>query len=66
METQNLITKREAAVRAGVILRTIDNWLRTEKLTKHTNGLGQVRIDQDELDGLLRFEPVAAVPSSDR
>lgn len=66
MDTKNLITKREAATRAGVTTRSIDNWLITKKLTKHVNGLGQVRVDADELDRLLKFQPVPAVVSSDR
>lgn len=67
MTANTLITKREAADRAGVIIRTVNNWLALGKLTKHVNGLGQVRIDADELDRLLRFQPVnAAVDSANR
>lgn len=66
--TENiLITKRAAAERAGVIVRTVDNWLAVGKLTKHVNGLGQVRISAEELDRLLKFQPVsAAVDSANR
>lgn len=67
MTEKNLITKGEAASRARVTMRSIDNWLHTGKLTKHVNGLGQVRIDADELDRQMTFVPVTpAVVSSDR
>lgn len=57
---QNLIDKAEAARRAGRGIRTVENWLRDGRLTKHKNGLGQVRVDADELDRLLAFVPVVA------
>jgi hypothetical protein len=63
MEKKNLIKKSDAARRAGKTERSIDNYLREGKLTKHVNGLGQVRIDAEELEQLLTFVPV--VVSSD-
>lgn len=55
------ITKREAAARAGVIVRTIDNWLAAGRLTKHRDGVGHVRIDAAELTRLITPRPVAVI-----
>ena len=53
----NLITKAAAARRAGVSTRTIDYWLRVNKLTKYRNGLGHIFVDADALEELIT--PVA-------
>jgi len=64
---KNLITKPEACAMAGVKIRTLENWLHDGKITKHVNGLGQVRVDLDELKTLLEFRPVTpAVESASR
>lgn len=39
-------------------MRTMSRWLADGKLTKHTDGLGHVRIDAEELDRLTTPQPV--------
>ena len=63
MANQRLITKKEACALAGITARTLDLWFRQEKITKYVNGLGAVRVDEDELIQLITFVP--AVASSD-
>lgn len=45
----NYLTKREAAQRARVSVRTIDRWRKKGLLTSHRVGPRLVRIDPDEL-----------------
>jgi hypothetical protein len=54
---QNLITRNEAAARAGVGPRTIDYWRKHEKITTYWNARGQVRLDPEEIDDLTAFAP---------
>lgn len=63
MAKQPLITKNEAATRAGVTLRTIDNWFHRGWLTKYENGRGRVGIDPGELDELITYVPAVSSPS---
>jgi len=55
-----LITRREAADRASVGLRTVDRWLAEGRLTRHKDGLGRVTISPLELDELTTPRPVSA------
>lgn len=64
MTNKPLITKSEAARRAEVTSRTIDNWFYRGWLTKHKNGRGRVGVDPEELHDLITYVP--AVPSADR
>ena len=64
MADKELITKNEAADRAGVTLRTIDNWFSRGWLTKHRDGRGRVGIDAGELDELITFVPVVVSADS--
>jgi phage terminase Nu1 subunit (DNA packaging protein) len=57
------ITRQQAASRAGVNLRTIDNWTRTGVVTKHVDGVGRTWIDGAELDELLKPVPVVDSPA---
>jgi hypothetical protein len=63
MANKPLITKNEAATRAEVTLRTIDNWFHRGWLTKHKNARGQVGIDPEELDALITYVPAVSSPS---
>lgn len=56
----NLITRDEAAVRAGVKIRTIDHWRREQKIKTYRNGAGHVRLDADEIDEFLTMKAVSA------
>ena len=56
---ETLITRAEAAARAGVSVPTVDYWRRTDRLTTHKNDLGHVRVDADELDRLIIQKPVS-------
>jgi predicted site-specific integrase-resolvase len=56
----DLITRRGAADRAGVDVRTVDYWRRTGKLTEHRDGRGRVWVEVEELDRLLKPVPVSA------
>jgi phage terminase Nu1 subunit (DNA packaging protein) len=57
---QNLITRKQAASRAGVDPRTVDNWRRAGLLTTYTKRGSRtlVWIDADQLDSLTRPQPV--------
>lgn len=57
---QVLITRNEAAERAGVRPRTIDYWRRHGKIKTYKNGRGQVFLDADEIDGMLVAKVVIA------
>lgn len=46
------LTRKEAAERAGVSLRTIANCLADGRLTRHKDKLGRVMIDAAEVDAL--------------
>lgn len=52
-ENTDWLTRQEAADRAGVTVRTIDNWVLNGVLTKHLGGIRRVRIDAAELDAFL-------------
>jgi hypothetical protein len=64
MANTPLISKRDAATRAGVTTRTIDNWFHKGWLTKYRDGRGHVGIDPDQLYDLITYVP--AVASADR
>jgi excisionase family DNA binding protein len=49
----NLISRQDAADRAGVGIRTVDHWRRTGKISTYRDGLGHVRLDPEEVDDLL-------------
>ena len=51
--TELLITRKEAAQRAGVHVRTVDYWRRSGKLKTLRDGLGRVSIDPEELSTLI-------------
>lgn len=57
---RNLITRAEACDRAGVSMRTMDRWLFTGRLTKYTDARGQVRVDADELESRIAYQPAGA------
>lgn len=57
METTTRLTRKQAADRAGVGVRTVDNWRRAGKLTTYRTRGHQVRIDQAELDNYLEIAP---------
>lgn len=61
---KNLITRAEAAVRAGVDPRTIDNWRQAGLLTTYSKrgGRGEPRvlIDPAQLDKITAPQPVPA------
>lgn len=60
-DTKNLITRVQAAARAGVSPRTIDNWRKEGLLTTYTrrgSTVARVLIDQDELDRVTSVQPV--------
>ena len=54
-ERKTLITRQEAAARAGVSPRTIDNWRKIGLLTTYSQrGVKErIRVDQAELDLLI-------------
>lgn len=54
------ITRKEAAERAGVPVRTIDYWRRTRKITNYADGRGRVWVDAEEIDDLSEIKPVSA------
>lgn len=56
---KNLITRERARLRAGVGLRTIDRWLHDGRLVKYTDAFGRVRVDADELDRLIGYQPAS-------
>lgn len=56
---QTWLTRAEAAVRAGVDVRTIDRWIQAGHLTRYRAGAGKklgfaVQIRASELDALLQ------------
>lgn len=55
--TRELISRDEAARRAGVSVRTVGRWVFQGRLTKYTDGLGHVRIDAAELRELTTPQP---------
>jgi excisionase family DNA binding protein len=55
--TGTLITRKQAAQRAGVHVRTVDYWRRTGKLRTHRDGLGRVSLDSQELEELITPQP---------
>jgi predicted site-specific integrase-resolvase len=61
---KNLITRTEAAARAGVDRRTIDRWRSSGLLPTYTRRAGRteprVMIDADELDKLITPKLVPA------
>lgn len=58
------LTRRAAALRAGLNLRTVDRMLSDGRLTRHKDGLGRVRIDTAELDGLTTLHTADDAPQS--
>lgn len=48
------LTRAEAASRARVDVRTIDRWLRDNKIRKYHTVTGRVRISTRELDRLMQ------------
>lgn len=60
---QNLITRKQAADRAGVDPRTVDNWRRAGLLTTYTKRGSRtlVWLDAEELESLI--QPVQVVPA---
>ena len=57
MDTQLLITRKQAATRAGVDVRTVDNWRRVGKLTTYRTRGHRVLVDQAQLDSYLEIAP---------
>ena len=57
MDPENLITRRQAATRAGVDVRTVDYWRTRGKLTTYRTRGRHVRIDPAELDDYLKTAP---------
>lgn len=61
--TNTLITRQEAAARAGVSPRTIDNWRKDGLLTTYTrrasSRTARIMVDGDQLDSLIQPQPVA-------
>lgn len=55
--TTEWLTRRQAADRAGVHLRTVATWLSTGVLTRHRVGVNGVRVDAAEVDALLTPTP---------
>lgn len=57
--SKDLITRQQAADRAGLSIQTIDRYLAQGLLTKYKAGPTKrfVRVDSAELDELLRPEP---------
>lgn len=54
-----MLTRREAAARAGVNIRTIDRWIRERKLTGYrAPGTRPVMIDAEELTELTTLRPI--------
>lgn len=56
----SLITRIEAAHRAGVSPRTIDRWIRQERLIKYVDAQGHVSVDEFALLRLITPVPVRA------
>jgi hypothetical protein len=54
-----MITRRAAADRAKVSLRTLARLLANGTLTKHKDALGRVWVDEAEVDALATPQPVA-------
>jgi hypothetical protein len=50
-----LVTRSEAAVYAGVTLRTVDRWTVQKLVKKYINPRGQVRLDLREIKRLCQF-----------
>lgn len=57
MNPENLITRKEAADRAGVDVRTVDYWRGRGRLTTYRTRGRHVRIDPAELDDYLKTAP---------
>jgi hypothetical protein len=57
--TKNMLSRADAAAVAGVSLRTMARMLADGKLTKHTDGLGRVWVDPEELEELITPKPAA-------
>jgi len=57
MDPENLITRKQAADRAGVDVRTVDYWRRVGKLTTYRTRGHHVRIDPAQLDSYLKVAP---------
>ena len=57
MDTHDLITRKQAADRAGVDVRTVDYWRGRGKLTTYRTRGRHVRISQAELDDYLKTAP---------
>jgi excisionase family DNA binding protein len=55
-----MITRRQAADRAGVNVRTVDLWCRNGKLTGHKDGRGRVWVKEEELNRLLTPQPMTS------
>lgn len=52
-----MITRKEAATRAGVDVRTVDYWRREGKLTTYRTRGRHIRIDPAQLDNYLGVVP---------
>lgn len=57
MDPENLITRKQAATRAGVDVRTVDYWRRAGKLKTYRTRGRHVRIDPAQLDAYLGVSP---------
>lgn len=55
-----LISRQEAAEKAGVSPRTIDYWRRRQYLTTYKRRGHFVMVDEDELDAYLQASPEPA------
>lgn len=55
-----LISRQQAAARAGVKIRTIDYWRHHRKITTYKDGRGRIWIDPQEIDDLMRPQPVSS------
>jgi predicted site-specific integrase-resolvase len=57
----NWIRRHGAARRAGVTVRTIDNWRKEGKITTYLDETGRVWINADEIDKLTTPRAVISV-----
>lgn len=54
-----LLTRKEAAERAGVNIRTIDRWMKIEILPKTYTLTKRVRVKASDVDRIVRAEHAA-------
>jgi excisionase family DNA binding protein len=66
-DTERWLTREQAAQRAGVHVRTIDNMLRDGTLTRYKRrGSRRVEISADQLDAATTRHPAAGAARSAR